>query len=68
MKNFGKMNFTIHRSVCVTALAVLLFVLCMPKAYGSSKKQEDIYDLTLDENLALHERQAKLEISSKREQ
>lgn len=55
MKNLGKMNFTIHRGVCVVALAALLFALCVPEAYGSSKKQEDIYDLTLDENLGTPE-------------
>ena len=55
MKNLEKMNWTIHRSVCAVALAALLFALCTPEVHGGSKKQEDIYDLTLDDNLGTPE-------------
>lgn len=48
------MAMTINKSLCALLLAVMMTALCVPDAQGG-KKQEDIYSMTLDDNLGTPE-------------
>lgn len=45
---------TINKSLCALLLVVMMTALCVPDAQGG-KKQEDIYSMTLDDNLGTPE-------------